>query len=106
MSVGHPAAFRSGNLEQFQRSWYMLLFQFQGVAEQWLSGDGWSNFRRWSPHPDADQVVAELEATAALTPGLNYYRANVPPESGSRPVCSCRRSRCRRWACGARATSP
>ena len=79
MSVGHPAAFRSGNLEQFQRSWYMLLFQFQGVAEQWLSGDGWSNFRRWSSHPDADQVVAELEATAALTPGLNYYRANVPP---------------------------
>ena len=81
LSVGHPAAFRSGNLEQLQRSWYMLLFQFEGVAEQWLSGDGWSNFRRWSAHPDADRVVAELEATGALTPGLNYYRANLPPES-------------------------
>ena len=82
MSVGHPAAFRSGNLEQFQRSWYMLLFQFQGVAEQWLSGDDWSNFRALvAATPTPTQVVAELEATAALTPGLNYYRANVPPES-------------------------
>ena len=81
MSVGHPAAFRAADFEQRQRSWYMLLFQFEGVAEQWLSSDGWANFRRWSQHPDADQVVAELEATGALTPGLNYYRANLPPES-------------------------
>jgi pimeloyl-ACP methyl ester carboxylesterase len=26
-------------------------------------------------------VIAELEATGSLTPGLNWYRANVPPES-------------------------
>src|SRR5262249_17274375 len=71
----------SGDLEQYQRSWYMLLFQFEGIAERWLAGDGWANFRRWSLHPDAEQVIAELEATGALTPGLNYYRANVPPES-------------------------
>ena len=25
IALGHPAAFRSGNLEQFQRSWYMRL---------------------------------------------------------------------------------
>jgi pimeloyl-ACP methyl ester carboxylesterase len=81
MSVGHPAAFRSNDLAQYEKSWYMLLFQFPGIAERWLSGDGWSNFRRWSRHPDADQVIADLEAAGSLTPGLNYYRANVPPES-------------------------
>jgi len=79
LSVGHPATFLR-TLEQRQRSWYMLLFQFEGVAERWLSEDGWSNFRTWSRHPDADAVVAELDANGSLTPGLNYYRANVAPE--------------------------
>jgi pimeloyl-ACP methyl ester carboxylesterase len=81
MSVGHPSAFRGAGLEQRQRSWYMLLFQFEGVAEQWLSGDDWANFRRWAQHPDAEQVIAELDSTGALTPGLSYYRANLPAES-------------------------
>jgi pimeloyl-ACP methyl ester carboxylesterase len=81
LSVGHPATFRAGpGFEQHQKSWYMLLFQFEGVAEQWLSADGWANFRAWSRHPDADAVIAELKANGSLTPGLNYYRANLPPE--------------------------
>jgi pimeloyl-ACP methyl ester carboxylesterase len=81
MSVGHPAAFRSamGQMEQMRLSWYMLLFQFEGVAEQWLSAEGWANFRAWSAHPDIDGVIAELEANNGLTPALNWYRANVPP---------------------------
>lgn len=81
LSVGHPSTFRQGGFEQFEKSWYMLLFQFQGVAERWLSDDDWANFRRWSLHPDADSVVAELVANDSLTPGLNWYRANIPPES-------------------------
>jgi pimeloyl-ACP methyl ester carboxylesterase len=81
MSVGHPASFRSAGLEQYARSWYMLLFQFPGIAERWLSNDDWANFRSWSGHPDADRIVAELEANRSLTPALNWYRANVPPES-------------------------
>jgi pimeloyl-ACP methyl ester carboxylesterase len=80
LSVGHPARFRAGGFEQHEKSWYMLLFQFVGVAEDWLSADGWANFRAWSRHPDADAVVGELEARGSLTPGLNYYRANLPPE--------------------------
>lgn len=36
-------------------------------------------------HPDADEVIAELEADASLTPGLNWYRANIPPESSIAP---------------------
>ena len=26
-------------------------------------------------------MIAELEANGSLTPALNYYRANIPPES-------------------------
>jgi pimeloyl-ACP methyl ester carboxylesterase len=81
LSVGHPGAFRAAGIEQLIRSWYMLLFQFTGVAEQWLTADGWANFRAWGGHPDADAVIAELEATGALTPGLNWYRANIPPQA-------------------------
>ncbi len=81
LSVGNPATFRTAGFEQLEKSWYMLLFQFHPVAEQWLSDDGWKNFREWGSHPDVDAVIAELEANGSLTPGLNWYRANVPPES-------------------------
>jgi pimeloyl-ACP methyl ester carboxylesterase len=81
LSVGHPLAFAGAGLAQREKSWYMLLFQFEGIAEQWLSGDDWANFRSWGGHPDTDAVIADLERTGSLTPGLNWYRANVPPES-------------------------
>ena len=80
LSVGHPATFFTDGFEQSQKSWYMLLFQFKGIAEQWLSTDDWANFRAWARHPDSDAVIAELEANGSLTPSLNYYRANIPPE--------------------------
>ena len=80
MSVGNPVTFRR-TLAQREKSWYMLLFQFPGIAERWLSEDNWASFRAWAHHPDADQVIAELEANGSLTPGLNWYRANVAPES-------------------------
>lgn len=81
LSVGHPLAFRAAGLEQMEKSWYMLLFQFEGIAEQWLSSDNWANFRWWGRHPDADAVIAELDANGSLTPGLNWYRANVHPRT-------------------------
>ena len=84
LSVGHPVTFFR-TLEQCQKSWYMLLFQFPGVAERYITEDNWANFRSWAAHPDADQVIAELEAGGSLTPGLNWYRANVPPESWAGP---------------------
>jgi pimeloyl-ACP methyl ester carboxylesterase len=80
LSVGHPATFFAEGFEQHQKSWYMLLFQFSGIAGQWLPADGWANFRAWIRHPDADATIAELEANGSLTPGLNYYRANIPPK--------------------------
>ena len=84
LSVGHPATFRR-TPRQREKSWYMLLFQFPGIAERWLTEDDWLNFRTWAGHPDADQVITELQATGSLTPGLNWYRANVPPESWVSP---------------------
>jgi pimeloyl-ACP methyl ester carboxylesterase len=51
LSVGHPLAFRDAGLPQREKSWYMLLFQFEGIAERWLSEDGYANFRAWSRIP-------------------------------------------------------
>ena len=85
LSIGHPATFmgRPGqlDLDQLAKSWFMLLFQFSGVAEEWLSANKWANFRTLFRHPDEDAVIAELEANSSLTPGLNYFPAIVNPES-------------------------
>jgi pimeloyl-ACP methyl ester carboxylesterase len=81
LSVGHPAAFARGGLAQREKSWYMLLFQFEGVAEQWLSADDFAHLREWSGHPDADAVVARLAEPGALTAALGIYRASLPPSS-------------------------
>ena len=79
LSVGHPAAFRAAGWGQREKSWYMLLFQFPGVAEQWLSADGFRNLREWSRHPDIDPVVERLAEPGALAASLNLYRAILPP---------------------------
>ncbi|GII27241.1 alpha/beta fold hydrolase [Planotetraspora mira] len=81
MSVGHPTAFAAAGLVQRQKSWYMLLFQFPGIAERWLSQDDFRNFREWAHHPDHEAVVARLRVPEALSASLGLYRANVPPES-------------------------
>jgi pimeloyl-ACP methyl ester carboxylesterase len=81
LSVGHPRAFAAAGLAQREKSWYTLLFQFEGVAERWLSDDGWAHMKEWANHPDHDEVVARLEADGSLTPGLNVYRATTPPSS-------------------------
>ncbi len=81
LSVGHPLAFRAVGMEQLEKSWYMFLFQFEGVAERWLSDDSWANFRAWSNHPDVDTVIADLQREGSLTAALNWYRANVAPDT-------------------------
>jgi pimeloyl-ACP methyl ester carboxylesterase len=78
LSVGHPSAFGAAGLAQREKSWYVLLFLFEGVAERWLSDDDYANFRTWSRHPDADAVISELSRPGALTASLNWYRANLP----------------------------
>jgi pimeloyl-ACP methyl ester carboxylesterase len=81
MSVGHPTSFRNAGWAQKEKSWYMLLFQFEDVAEEWLSGNDFANLRAWSRHPDIDHVVADLSRPGAMTAALNIYRANVHPRT-------------------------
>ena len=78
LSVGHPSAFRDAGFEQRMRSWYMLLFQFEGIAEQWLTGDGAAML---AGHPDADEVRRRLADPQALTASLGWYRANAHPRT-------------------------
>ena len=77
LSVGHPLAFRSAGIEQRMRSWYMLLFQFEGIAEQWLA----ENPFLLGGHPDAQEVQQRLAEPGALTASLGWYRANAHPRS-------------------------
>jgi pimeloyl-ACP methyl ester carboxylesterase len=86
-SVGHPHAFAGAGHRQKQLSWYMLWFQFPGVAEAQMPADDWRWFRDWAhdgagrgADPLLDQHLADLERPGALTAGLNWYRANMPPE--------------------------
>ncbi len=81
LSVGHPTAFVGTGFEQREKSWYMLLFQFEGVAETWLSANEFANFRALFRHPDPDDVMKRLADPGAITTSLNLYRANVPPEA-------------------------
>ncbi|MET9276075.1 alpha/beta fold hydrolase [Kribbella sp. NPDC003557] len=81
LAVGHPRAFREAGWDQRQRSWYMLLFQFPGVAEQWLSQDDFTNLRAWLRHPRIESVVNRLRTPGALTASLGLYRAILPPQS-------------------------
>ncbi|MBW0101394.1 alpha/beta fold hydrolase [Pseudonocardia sp. KRD-291] len=84
-SVGHPGAFRSAGLEQKSLSWYMLWFQFPGVAESVLPADDWALLRSWAhpgaapDDPAAARQVADLSRPGALTASLNWYRANIDP---------------------------
>jgi pimeloyl-ACP methyl ester carboxylesterase len=80
LSVGHPNAFAAAGLRQVRNSWYMLLFQFEGIAEQWLSQDDWAGFRRLTGgHPETEAWIENLSPDGALTSSLNWYRANSHP---------------------------
>src|SRR5690242_17180044 len=67
LTVGHSNAGRNPTIEQMEKSWYMLLFQFP-VAEEMLKKDDWRLFRNWMRnHPDTDKWIADLSPEGALT---------------------------------------
>jgi pimeloyl-ACP methyl ester carboxylesterase len=98
LNCPHPtiaARERLENPDQQRMSWYQLLFQFEGVAEEWLSADDFANLRRWgfgTAAPDAfsdedlEIMLAPLRREGALTAALNWYRANIPPTGWVRPA--------------------
>lgn len=80
LSVGHPNAFLEGGIRQLRRSWYMLLFLWEGVAEKLLARDDGELLRALGRnHPELPGWLRDLEDPGELTPGLNWYRANVSP---------------------------
>jgi pimeloyl-ACP methyl ester carboxylesterase len=81
LSVGHVASLLSAGWEQREKSWYMLLFQFPGVAERWMSQHDFANLRQMlAEHPDRDEVVERMRDPRALSAALAIYRKGVPPE--------------------------
>lgn len=86
LSVGHPAAYQRAGLSQREKAWYILLFQFEGVAERWLSDNDWFWLRRWSDSDEVENWIADLSRPGALTAALNVYRANMGPETWVAPL--------------------
>ena len=91
MNLPHPStmADRARNLKQLQLSWYMLFFQFEGIAEDVLSRNGYELLRLWfydtaSVKLGDEEIARYMEVFSrpgALTAALNWYRANLPPAS-------------------------
>lgn len=80
VSVGHPASFNKPRIDQLEKSWYMLLFQFEGVAEEFISRDNFAFFKQWAPEDlDIERYTEDLSRPGRLTAALNWYRANLPP---------------------------
>jgi pimeloyl-ACP methyl ester carboxylesterase len=86
MSVGHPNTLREPSIEQREKAWYQLLFQFSGVAEELLMRDDWKLFREFARGDgDLGRYVSDLSRPGALTAGLNWYRANAGPHRELEP---------------------
>ena len=86
ISVGHPGVRRHLGIEQRERSWYTLLFQFP-EAEALLTADDWKLFREWTREDgDQDRYLEDLSRPGALTAGLNWYRANLHPRAQLAPL--------------------
>ena len=82
ISVGAPGTGAQPTLEELQKGWYRLLFLFEGVAEELLQRDAWHLFRQFlGGAKDTDAYVKTLSEPGALTPALNWYRANLPVQS-------------------------
>ena len=80
LSVGHFGSFFDAGLEQREKSWYMLYFQYEGIAEDALRESDWKLFRDWTRnHPELATWIPDLSRPGALTAALNWYRANVNP---------------------------
>jgi pimeloyl-ACP methyl ester carboxylesterase len=86
LSVGHPNAYREPSMEQREKGWYQLLFQFEGVAEHLLVQNDWKLFRELLTGAlDRDRFLEDLAQPGALTAGLSWYRANSDPRHELEP---------------------
>jgi hypothetical protein len=57
-------------MEDREKAWCTLLFQFHGVAEELLSRDDWRLMREWTRDAgDTERYLADLSRPGALTAG-------------------------------------
>jgi pimeloyl-ACP methyl ester carboxylesterase len=81
MCVGHPNTGRNRTVEEREKAWYMLWFQFEGLAEEVVPRDDWKLLREWTRgNGDVERYIADLSRPDSMRAGLNWYRANVPPQ--------------------------
>jgi pimeloyl-ACP methyl ester carboxylesterase len=88
LQIGHGSNHFAGREESRQRSWYILFFLLEGIAEEQLQREDWLMFREWmATYPDAEQAIADFSRPGRLTAALNWYRANFDPSAffGSAP---------------------
>ena len=82
LSVGMPGAVTRSTLEALQKGWYRILILFPGVSEELMQRDNWYLFRELlQGAADCETYIKTLSGPGALTAGLNWYRANLSPES-------------------------
>lgn len=82
ISVGAPGTGAKPTAEALQKGWYRLLFLFEGDAEELIQRDNWYLFRLMlAGAKDTDAYVKTLSEPGALTPALNWYRANLPVQA-------------------------
>lgn len=80
MSVGHPTAYGRAGFKQKLLGWYTIFFQFGGLAESLLSGEGLFSLRKvFATHPDMDEVMQRLREPGRMTAALRIYRAGLLP---------------------------
>ena len=82
ISVGYPGAAGPPTLEALQKSWYRILIQFEGVAEDLIQRNDWYLLRLLlqGQEDELASYIANLSQAGALTAALNWYRANLPVE--------------------------
>ena len=82
LSSPHPETlFPIASAEQARMSYYILQFQHPGVAEQWLRADNWRHFREAWAGGDTDAQIADLSEPGKLESRIDWYRANITPET-------------------------
>jgi pimeloyl-ACP methyl ester carboxylesterase len=78
LSVGHPAAYVRGGLEQKLRGYYVVLIQFRHLIEFLATRFNWWLFRHFAGFPEeCANWTSRLSRPGRLTAGCNYYRANL-----------------------------
>jgi pimeloyl-ACP methyl ester carboxylesterase len=78
MSVGHPAAYASGGVEQKLKGHYVFGMQLRRLIEFFVTRFDWWLFRLVLHYPaEFRHIRARLSRPGRLTAGFNYYRANL-----------------------------